>query len=199
MDLFYQVLEGQLLLTLPGGMLAGGICYLLCYFWKIKKYSFFRKLGYGFLFVYLGAIVSLTIPILLPSGIDLSMESFDLSVRSIIWKPFLASLEIYRNCRRIGNMDIFIRLIGGNFILLMPLGILLPSLYPRLSFTKGAVFGIFASAFIETMQFVSGVLYGVPLRTVEIDDVILNSAGYILALGITCFFRKIFSPPKRGD
>ena len=192
MDFFYQALGGQLVVTLPGGLTAGGICYLICYFWKIRKFSFFRKLGYALLFLYLGALFSLTIPVILPSGIHLSIESFDASVRSIIWKPFSASLKIYENCKRIGNMDVFLRLIGGNFIMLVPLGVLLPLLYPKLTLLKGAVFGVFASAFIETMQFIGGVLYGTPVRTVEIDDVLLNSAGYLLALAIICLVRRIF-------
>ncbi len=192
MEFFYQISGGQLILTIPGGVALGVLCYLFCYFWKMRKFSFFKKLGYALLLIYLGALLSLTIPILLPSGIHLSMESFDHSVRSIIWKPFEASLEIYRNCRQIGNMDVFFRLIGGNFILLMPLGFLLPLLYPRLTFLKGAVFGIFASAFIETVQFIGGVLYGAPIRTVEIDDVLLNSAGYLLALAVACIARRLF-------
>lgn len=69
------------------------------------------------------------------------------------------------------------RQIGGNLVLLAPLGILLPVVFPRLrSLSRIAIAAVLISAGVETVQgsFVPG-------RAFDIDDVLLNVAGVLVA------------------
>jgi glycopeptide antibiotics resistance protein len=60
----------------------------------------------------------------------------------------------------------------GNFIMLLPLGIYLPLLYKRLSaFIPVFFVCLFTSVFIELLQLVTS------FRSVDVDDVLLNTSG----------------------
>lgn len=74
--------------------------------------------------------------------------------------------------------------IAGNVVMFVPLGFFLPWLAPRFSrFAATALAGLAASIGIESVQFLMAVA-GVSRRTVDIDDVILNTlgacAGYVV-------------------
>jgi hypothetical protein len=69
------------------------------------------------------------------------------------------------------------RQIGGNLVLLAPLGILLPLVFAGLhTVPRIALVAVFGSAAVETVQ---GVF--VPGRAFDIDDILLNVAGIIAA------------------
>ena len=185
-------MAGRLSLSLWDGMLLGGLLFLFCYMIWYRRRRTIRNLWRFLLFVYLGAVVSLTLPILLPSGICPTASSFEYAVNSINWTPFQASLLIYHNCQAIGNMGEFIRIVGGNFVMLMPLAVLVPLLHPRIRVWTMFFMGAGVSISIEALQFLIGVLYGSPLRTVEIDDFLLNTAGCFLAYLLFMLVRRIF-------
>jgi hypothetical protein len=70
-----------------------------------------------------------------------------------------------------------VRQVGGNLVLLAPLGILLPIVFLRLrSLPRIVIAGVLISAAVETVQgsFVSG-------RAFDIDDVLLNALGVVAA------------------
>ena len=125
-------MAGRLSLSLWDGMLLGGLLFLFCYMVWFHRRRTIRNLWRFLLFVYLGAVVSLTLPILLPSGICPTASSLEYAVNSINWTPLQASLLIYHNCQAVGNMGEFIRIVGGNFVMLMPLAVLIPLLHPRI-------------------------------------------------------------------
>lgn len=67
----------------------------------------------------------------------------------------------------------------GNFILFIPIGILLPYLFPQLnSFKKIALISFLASFLIECTQYL--LRNAGTYRTADIDDIILNTVGGIL-------------------
>ena len=71
----------------------------------------------------------------------------------------------------------------GNIILLSPLAVLLPILSKKFRSLKSVVILCFcASCFIEFLQYVS--LFVGNLRSVDIDDVILNTLGAFIGFGI---------------
>ena len=75
--------------------------------------------------------------------------------------------------------------IVGNLLLLLPLGIYGPILWPRLRSVPGIVLaGAGLSALIEVGQLAVATRYGFPVRVSDVDDVILNTvgvlAGYLL-------------------
>lgn len=71
-----------------------------------------------------------------------------------------------------------IRQLGGNLVLLAPMGVLVPiawrSARPAV---RTLLWGLVASMTIEVLQFAFGVLAGEFYRVVDIDDVLLNILG----------------------
>jgi glycopeptide antibiotics resistance protein len=63
----------------------------------------------------------------------------------------------------------------GNFVMLLPLGIYIPLLFPRLSvFFKVFIVCLLVSVSIELMQLITS------YRSTDIDDVILNTSGAVI-------------------
>jgi glycopeptide antibiotics resistance protein len=74
-----------------------------------------------------------------------------------------------------------LRQIVGNFLLLLPLGIYGPILWPRLRSLPGTMLvGTLASTVIELGQLAVATAYGFPVRVADIDDVLLNTAGVLV-------------------
>lgn len=72
----------------------------------------------------------------------------------------------------------------GNFVMLMPLGIYLPALFPKVGgFMKALLAGLAFTISIELTQLVITCLLplgaAAVVRSIDIDDVILNTAGYV--------------------
>ena len=81
-----------------------------------------------------------------------------------------------------------LRQIGGNLLLLAPLGLLAPLAFPRLRTAGRSFWLILAAAVgIEAVQLLLSLLTGVPNRVVDIDDVLLNLLGGMA--GYLAYFR----------
>ena len=83
---------------------------------------------------------------------------------------------------------------GGNFLLLVPFTLVGPALWPRLRAWKWALaIGMGGSVMIELLQLVANAAVGANYRSVDIDDVILNTigalVGYALFLGVRAAVR----------
>lgn len=92
-----------------------------------------------------------------------------------------------------------VRQIGGNILLLVPLGILAPALWPRLR-RLSELLG-FACAFalgVEGLQYLAR-LARISMRSIDIDDVILYIAGvvvgFVVWLALT-FLRRSMSSAR---
>lgn len=178
------------------GMLAGFALFLISYPPFFRKKPRKKKLFIGALFIYAGALAFLTMLFVPPWDWNISVDSTWWAISRINLEPVESSLTIYRNCESIGNFRDFYILIGGNLAMLMPLGILTSLLNPRFKFFGITLLAILVSGGIEALQLIGNILIGTPYRTVEIDDVILNVAGCILAYllfaairGVIRFFR----------
>jgi glycopeptide antibiotics resistance protein len=75
----------------------------------------------------------------------------------------------------------------GNFIMFIPLGIFLRLLFPKCSLKRTIVLAFICSVSIELIQLI-GRQFG-NYRTVDIDDIILNTTGAILGFIIA---RQVF-------
>ncbi|WP_052088459.1 VanZ family protein [Paenibacillus wynnii] len=94
--------------------------------------------------------------------------------RSFNLIPF-DSIKQYINNKDDYNFNTWFMNLMGNFMMLMPLGVLLPVLHKRFrKFKNFIVFLIGINLTIETFQYYSG--YG----SLDIDDVIMNSSGGIV-------------------
>ena len=86
--------------------------------------------------------------------------------------------------------------IGGNLCLLIPLGIYVPLVWTK--FKKIGLFLLlmfFTSFFIESIQFILGILINYQYRVVDCDDIILNTIGslfgFLISLRISPLYKKI--------
>lgn len=77
----------------------------------------------------------------------------------------------------------------GNLLLLTPLAILLPIIFKRCNNIKFTVLVcFFVSISIEFIQYIS--IYVGNIRSVDIDDVILNTLGALIGVFIYQFINK---------
>ena len=84
------------------------------------------------------------------------------------------------------NRGFALRNLGGNFFLLFPIGGLLPCLFAKMNRLWKVVLGM--TAFIIIAEFLQGLLC---IGFIDIDDLILNMAGWILG------FLTLSIPPIR--
>ncbi|MBU5420264.1 VanZ family protein [Acetanaerobacterium sp. MSJ-12] len=174
-------LPGFLSLTPLGGAALGALAFLFCRrFTRCgREVGGGRLLLLALLFLWAGVVFSLTIPIAFPSqwhpGANVRYV-----LASIQYRPLESSLLIYKNCASIQNYWPFLRLVVGNFFLLAPFGVLLPALWPRRwKLGRVALLAGGISLGIEGSQLLINLLCGSLVRTVEIDDLILNLSGCV--------------------
>ena len=104
---------------------------------------------------------------------DYHKEGYGLAYNFI---PFKRINEIIQTNK--GDFSIILRQIGGNLILLLPIGIYVPIAFEKLSnFKRFLVFIIGVASSIEIFQFFIGMIITVRYRSVDVDDIILNVIG----------------------
>lgn len=92
-----------------------------------------------------------------------------------------------------------VRVFGGNFLLLVPFTLLGPVLWPRLRAWRWALaLGVGLSASIELLQLALCALLQDPYRSVDIDDVIVNTAGALLGYALFVGGRRWLRRSRRG-
>lgn len=178
-------------LSVPDAMILAFIVFLVCWRLKFKNNSTLKTVLKGLLFLYVGALFALTQVAVLPGGWHLSAGNTAYVLGTIQFDPLQSAMLIYRNCTAIGDYSAFVRLIIGNILLLMPLGVLIPLINKKFRFLKVSLIGLAVALGIEGLQLVGNLLYGSPLRTVEIDDVIFNTLGCMAAYLLLALCRVI--------
>ncbi|MES5866430.1 VanZ family protein [Bacillus cereus group sp. RP32] len=168
-------------------IIVGVICYLIVRSifigMKSKKGVNWWKELISFLFViYIGMVVAITlfpIPIGFPTGI----ENIRLSINII---PFAS---IIKDIGKIGiaydgdvlfMIGLIVKNVGGNILLLMPLGFLAPIIWDKFKKIKNTILlGLAISISIELLQLIES-LFSSWIRITDIDDVICNVIGSIV-------------------
>ncbi|WP_176549353.1 VanZ family protein [Bacillus wiedmannii] len=168
-------------------IIVGVICYLIVRSifigMKSKKGVNWWKELISFLFViYIGMVVAITlfpIPIGFPTGI----ENIRLSINII---PFAS---IIKDIGKIGiaydgdvlfMIGLIVRNVGGNILLLMPLGFLAPIIWDKFKKIKNTILlGLAISISIELLQLTESLFSGWG-RITDIDDVVFNIIGSIV-------------------
>lgn len=90
----------------------------------------------------------------------------------------LIPFENFREVLAERSIDTALRQLGGNFILLMPLTVLLAALRPRFRSYKSALLIAFsASLGIELVQLTASTIYGFTWKIFDVDDIWLNVMG----------------------
>jgi len=114
---------------------------------------------------------------------------------------FIPFSGIYHIVSR-NDMSISLRQVGGNFCMLIPLGIYAPLYFKGMNKIKNfLILALLVSAGIEFLQFFIGVILQYNYRSVDIDDIILNvlgaMIGYIIYLIIKPLYYKILTKRRQ--
>jgi glycopeptide antibiotics resistance protein len=149
-----------------------------------KKPVIWMREGIKFLFVlYLSLVVAITLfPIIIGQNPTIQNEYRSLNLIPLV--------TIYKYFSHIGTaydgdvgfmIELIAKNIGGNLLLLMPLGFCAPLLFKKFaSFKNVFLLGFLSSICIECIQLFE-LLSGIVLwRSVDIDDVICNAVGAVL-------------------
>lgn len=123
----------------------------------------------------------------LPIGFPSSVENLNRSVNII---PFAS---IIKDIGQIGSaydgdvlfmIGLIVRNVGGNVLLLMPLGFLAPLIWNKFNKVKNTILlGFIISVSIELLQLIESLVNGWG-RITDIDDVICNVLGSIIGYSI---------------
>lgn len=132
--------------------------------------------------IYICLVISVTL-FPLPIGFDYQYENLFRSVNIV---PLVSIIE---NFSQVGTaydgdvlfmISLILRNVGGNILLLMPLGFLAPILWEKFrSYNKVTLLGLAVSISIELVQFLERFAGGWG-RVTDIDDVICNVLGVII-------------------
>lgn len=102
--------------------------------------------------------------------------------------PLVGILDILRNDYL--PFIVKMRQIFGNIILFIPLGFFLPILWKnRASLKKLLPIGFGVSLAIELTQLIISLILGYGYKITDVDDLILNTLGFILGFGLYKAFR----------
>lgn len=152
-------------------MLPYPIIFLLLYKQKI---SALKHITVFAIYLYSIFIVSKT---LLPLPFDeTSKEIFRQYPIYNNYVPFKTIFNIFQD----GNLHNIILQIIGNIILLLPIGFLMPIISKRNNFLNIIFKGLLCSILIESLQGIISLAIGVTYRTIDIDDIILNTIGVFI-------------------
>ncbi|MGC3792157.1 MULTISPECIES: VanZ family protein [Priestia] len=154
-----------------------GVVILILLFNRIvlkKKYKFEKVFMLLLSIFYLIGLISVT---LFPMPVDDNLIQYRISsgdneVNNLIpLKSIIGAID--------GNFIMsMIHQLGGNLILLFPLGIFIPILFPKLTKCKTIVLiGFLVSLLIESSQFTISSIIGFTYRSFDVDDLILNTIG----------------------
>ena len=110
-------------------------------------------------------------------------DDFDLMENTVKLIPF----EVILYNIRYEPIDYIIVQIGGNILMTVPFGIMLPLLYRTKKKYIYPLICFCLTAAIECLQFLIGFLLNTFYRTSDIDDIILNFTGAVIGLLICRF------------
>lgn len=141
---------------------------IILIFKKVQPAKFFLNIAFG---LYLSVIIAICFFPIKFSGTlpEPAMNNFI---------PFKSIFDSVKDVFTGSTYGLFSVL--GNFVMLMPLGVFF---HFYIKDKKMRLLGVFLfSVSIETIQFIIGMLIGYNYRSIDIDDVILNTAGGIIAV-----------------
>ncbi len=147
------------------GIVAIVIFEIIC---VVKKLRIKNNILGALLIIYLTAVASIT---LFPIPFDCDNPYNQLC-------NFVPFASIYS---LISNGEYAVKNILGNIVMFIPFGIIIMLLnYKKISFLKLIFIGLSMSVAIEFLQFLIGYFIGYMYRSVDIDDVILNTFGAMI-------------------
>ncbi len=135
--------------------------------------------------MYSSFLLFLTVPIVLAPYPENILQKIAWVFPEILWNP-LHSIE------GIHSISGFVRLIIGNFCLLMPIPIFALIKNKDFCWKVLLLISVNVSVGIETLQFIGNIVIGYSYRSVELLDVILNVSGSVVCFFVFKQIRKTF-------
>lgn len=175
---------------------------LIRFILKKKRKENINLVRDSLIFVFVIYIFMLAMVTLFPIHSQLAGNStFENMVVSINYIPIKQIVEDFYNINN-GNFSLafsiklFLRNVGGNILLLVPLAMATPLLWKRFRNLKSILLlGVITSLSIETLQFLEN-YFKIGIRTVDIDDVILNTLGIAIGYSIFLLLKKVANKYK---
>ena len=156
---------------------------------------------HSFFFIYILGVLRVT---LFPIPIDsrLIQETANSGIRSLHFNnnliPFKTVYEVVISSLQLNYYQLAIRNIGGNLLLLAPLGIFVPIIWPSISgIRRLLLIGFISSLAIELAQFGISFILGFSYRSFDVDDLLLNTFGVIIGYKLYHFIVKRFPTQVR--
>lgn len=149
--------------------------------------SFAREFLYFIFFLYLIALAAVTI---VPLSFALHKVPSAQDINLVPFKSTLNAIHHLMSMHQRFKLSMLFENTPGNIVLFLPLGFLLPLIAKKTDSFLGILFtGLFCSAAIEFIQYIerSFAVY----RSVDIDDVILNTLGALLGWIMLCLVRWV--------
>lgn len=143
----------------------------------VKKVSIGRIIVFSLFFLYIISLLSITI---LPLPIEWLNE-----IKNTFWEnynnyiPFASIFDILSN----QNLGTFIKVkqVLWNIILFLPMGFLVPIIWKSKNVIKKAlIIWLLSSFFIEILQFIISSFLWFNYKITDIDDIMLNTFGFII-------------------
>lgn len=150
---------------------------------KKQKRNWAREFALCFFVLCIAGLISQT---LLAGGYGLGRYG----ARAVWWSqfnfvPFRIFADSAEQIQRNNNVGYFIVNFLGNIAMFMPIGLFLPMLFSKCSFSRTVLIGLGISLLIELCQIPLG-------RGVDIDDLWLNTLGAAVGYGIFVLARRIW-------
>ena len=152
-----------------------------------KPTSIFQHIINLSFFVYIILVLGKT---LFPLPVSEYYINLNIEQDTVARHNFIPFTDIY-NIINSGMSNVIITQIGGNLLLMMPLGFYAPFLSKKFKNLKSVFFlGLIASLCIEAAQLIISLIIGMTYRSFVFDDLILNILGTIIGFIII----KLISP-----
>lgn len=173
------------------GVISVIIFLIIGYFQKYKS----RNIFIGCLFIaYITAVISITLfPILIDEKVIYYGET-----KWYNFMPFETIGDILRNASIFsiisnGFNSIFLTQFIGNIIMAVPFGVFVMLFLRKVKWWKLLLLALLFTVSIEFLQFTIGIVIDNMYRTVDIDDVILNTVGTYCGYGVYMLTGKIMN------
>lgn len=186
-------------------MLEGSVTYLIVMFWgiwllrgrRIEQRSVAVTTGSLLFALYLSQLVAAT---LFPLPIEMSVIDRGRAMAAAGFGPG-NNVVLFNTVRDFAESEAgFINQIVGNFLLLVPLGLMVPLLWQTFrSWQRAVLLVVFATLAIEFSQLGISTLLGYTYRSFDVDDLWLNALGGTLAAVVASFVaRRVTSESAEG-
>ena len=179
-------------LSVPDAVFLSLVVFVILRLTCFRKMKFSRTLLCGAFACDHGIVAVLALLPVFPAQFAFSWKNFASEFRGLSLIPFFWSAQMIQNGFSSGSIETVFYNLGGNLLLLMPFGVLVPSIW-RTRPIKTILLAVISAFCLELLQFLENVLH-IGSHNVSFDDFFLNAFGcilaYLLYLGLRTAVKK---------